>query len=201
VIDLTETAPSPEQLLQNTLSLTELLVAYQDGRTIIMAVPQPSIYALDIAGLRAETLRLARAKLSALDVLATNGSPDRCRPCPATASASKRRPTRSSSSWVEFPLPLRRRVVPPYPRPMSLRSELNTGSGKNKAMDNRMYYSLTDEFAFYFRGDQSGMERLLQFVREQRIGIGKKTTLLRNHPKSTAPGRSPCSANDDRWSR
>lgn len=74
-------------------------------------------------------------------------------------------------------LPLRRRVAPPYPRPMSLASELNTGSGKNKAMDNRMYYSLTDEFVFYFRGDKSGMVRLLQFAREQRIGIGKKTTL------------------------
>jgi hypothetical protein len=74
-------------------------------------------------------------------------------------------------------LPLRRRVAPPYPRPMSLTSDLNTGSGKNKALDNRMYYSLTDEFAFYFRGDPAGVQRLLQFACEQRIGIGKKTTL------------------------
>jgi len=74
-------------------------------------------------------------------------------------------------------LALRRRVSLPYPRLMNLTSKLNTGSGKNKALDNRMYYALTDEFAFYFRGDKSGVERLLQFAREQRIGIGKKTTL------------------------
>jgi hypothetical protein len=74
-------------------------------------------------------------------------------------------------------LPLRRRVAPPYPRPMSLASKLNAGSGKNKALDNRMYYALTDEFTFYFRGDKSGVERLLQFALERWIGIGKKTTL------------------------
>lgn len=69
VIDLTGDAPSPEQLLQNTLGLAELLITYQDGRTVIMAVPQPSIYALDIASLREETLRLTKDKLNALDVL------------------------------------------------------------------------------------------------------------------------------------
>jgi hypothetical protein len=76
VIDLTGAAPSPEQLLQNTLGLAELLVAYQDGRTVIMTVPQPSIYMLDIAELRAETLRLAREKLGALDVLTADKDTD-----------------------------------------------------------------------------------------------------------------------------
>lgn len=76
VIDLTGAAPSPEQLLHNTLGLAELLVAYQDGRTVVMTVPQPSIYMLDIAELRAETLRLAREKLGALDVLTADKDTD-----------------------------------------------------------------------------------------------------------------------------
>ena len=89
-------------------------------------------------------------------------------------------------------LALRRRVAPPDPRPMTLSAELNTQSGKNKALDNRMYYALTQEFAFYFRGDKSGVEKLLQFACEYRIGIGKKTTLdygrIASHRVDLAPG-------------
>lgn len=84
--------------------------------------------------------------------------------------------------WVTYPkvvdsLALRRRVAPPEPRPINLANKLNTSSGKTKALDNRMYYALTNEFVFYFRGDAMGVERLLEFARAQRIGIGKKTTL------------------------
>jgi hypothetical protein len=74
-------------------------------------------------------------------------------------------------------LALRRRVGAPDPRPLKLAHALKSGSGTNKALDNRLYYALTEEFAFYFRGDKAGVERLLEFAREQRIGIGKKTTL------------------------
>lgn len=74
-------------------------------------------------------------------------------------------------------LPLRRRVTPPVQRWMELAAKLSSGSGKNKALDNRMYYALTDEFLFYFRGDKTGVERLLEFACRRRIGIGKKTTL------------------------
>lgn len=72
---------------------------------------------------------------------------------------------------------LRRRVAEPHHRPLTLSSELVTGRAPNKALDNRMYYALTKEYHFYFRGDSSGVERLLTFAREQRIGMGKKTTL------------------------
>ena len=72
---------------------------------------------------------------------------------------------------------LRRRVSEPYHRPLALSSQLNTGSGPNKALDNRMYYALTKEYHFYFRGDVNGVERLMTFARDRRIGMGKKTTL------------------------
>jgi hypothetical protein len=72
---------------------------------------------------------------------------------------------------------LRRRVVLPYHRPLQLKQGLDTSSGRNKALDNRIYFALTDEFVFYFRGDVTGVRRLLEFACERRIGIGKKTTL------------------------
>lgn len=76
VVDLTGVAPSPEQLLENLFGLAELLIVYQDDRTIIMTVPQPQIYALNIATLKSETLSLARNKLNSLDVLTTSQNPD-----------------------------------------------------------------------------------------------------------------------------
>jgi len=74
-------------------------------------------------------------------------------------------------------IPLRRRVLEPYHRPLNLAHKLETGSGPTKLLDNRMYFSLTQEYQFYFRGDVSGVKRLLTFAREHRIGMGKKTTL------------------------
>lgn len=76
VVDLTGAVPTPEQMLTNTLGLAELLIVYQDDRTILMTVPQLSIYPLDINGLKKETLSLARTKLSELDVLTTGESID-----------------------------------------------------------------------------------------------------------------------------
>jgi hypothetical protein len=74
-------------------------------------------------------------------------------------------------------IPLRRRVAEPYHRPLSLKHQLETGSGPTKLLDNRMYFALTKEYRFYFRGDVRGVERLLTFAHEHRIGMGKKTTL------------------------
>ena len=68
-VDLTGVAPTPEQLTANTLGLAELLVVYQDDRTVLMTVPQPSIYSLDTNRLKQEILSLVRTKLNALDVL------------------------------------------------------------------------------------------------------------------------------------
>lgn len=72
---------------------------------------------------------------------------------------------------------LRRRVTPPYHRPLDLAHRLQTGSGPTKQLDNRMYFSLTTEYLFYFRGDADGVAQMLEFAYKHRIGIGKKTTL------------------------
>jgi hypothetical protein len=72
---------------------------------------------------------------------------------------------------------LRRRSVEPYYRPFTLRDKLNTSSGSNKALDNRIYYALTREYVFYLRGDTQALTRLLDFAQHQQLGIGKKTTL------------------------
>jgi len=74
-------------------------------------------------------------------------------------------------------IPLRRRVGEPHHRPLDLAHQLQTGSGPTKQLDNRMYFSLTKEYLFYFRGDARGVEHLLKFACERRIGMGKKTTL------------------------
>jgi hypothetical protein len=73
---------------------------------------------------------------------------------------------------------LRRRSVEPTYRPIELTvKKLDTQSGSTKALDNRIYYALTQEYTFYFRGDKSGVEQLLNFAIQHDIGIGKKTTL------------------------
>ncbi|MDE0013600.1 MAG: hypothetical protein OXU36_20830 [Candidatus Poribacteria bacterium] len=74
-------------------------------------------------------------------------------------------------------IPLRRRVSEPFGRPIGLKSKLNTGGGSTKALDNRLYFPLTKSYVFFFRGDKSGVERLLDFALKQQIGLGKKTTL------------------------
>jgi hypothetical protein len=73
---------------------------------------------------------------------------------------------------------LRRRSVEPIHRPFDLTvKEFNTQAGATKALDNRIYYALTSEYAFYFRGDKDGVKKLLNFAIQHDIGIGKKTTL------------------------
>jgi len=72
---------------------------------------------------------------------------------------------------------LRRRSVEPIYRPFELKGKLNTQSGSTKALDNRIYYALTTEYIFYFRGDPNGVKSLLEFAIRHKIGIGKKTSL------------------------
>ncbi|HET89953.1 MAG TPA: hypothetical protein ENN99_04320 [Chloroflexi bacterium] len=73
---------------------------------------------------------------------------------------------------------LRRRSVEPFYRPVELTvKKLDTQSGSTKALDNRIYYALTREYAFYLRGDSDGVRQLLDFAIQHDIGIGKKTTL------------------------
>jgi len=72
---------------------------------------------------------------------------------------------------------LRRRSVEPVYRPFMLTGNLNPQSGSRNALDNRIYYALTREYAFYLRGDSDGVRQLLGFAIQHEIGIGKKTTL------------------------
>ena len=74
-------------------------------------------------------------------------------------------------------IPLRRRVIKPFGRPISLKSKLKTDSGSTKALNNRLYFPLTKSYVFFFRGDKDGVKRLLEFAINERIGLGKKTTL------------------------
>lgn len=70
--DLSGNVPLPTDLINNTISLSELLVLYQDSRTVIIAVPQPQIYALDLAKLDKlirQTIEGARRRLDSFDVL------------------------------------------------------------------------------------------------------------------------------------
>lgn len=74
-------------------------------------------------------------------------------------------------------IPLRRRVTKPFGRPIALSRELETSEGSNKALDNRLYFPLTTSYTFYFRGDKNGVERLLNYALQERIGLGKKAVL------------------------
>ena len=90
--------------------------------------------------------------------------------------------TSDGSDLVRYPqvidyLPLRRRVIEPFGRPIRLKNKLQTGSGSTKALDNSLYFPLTNSYVFLFRGDKDGVQRLLDFAIAERIGIGKKTTL------------------------
>lgn len=89
---------------------------------------------------------------------------------------------RNDHNLVTYPevvdsIPLRRRVNEPFGRPIRLRNKLKTNEGSTKALDNRLYFPLTTSYLFFFRGSKVGVERLLNFARDNRIGIGKKTTL------------------------
>lgn len=72
---------------------------------------------------------------------------------------------------------LRRRSVEPIYRPLLLTGHLDTQSGGTKALDNRIYFTLSREYVFFFRGNRDGVENLLDFARQHGIGIGKKTSL------------------------
>ena len=74
-------------------------------------------------------------------------------------------------------IPLRRRVAEPYGRHIRLKSKLTSGSGRTKALDNKLYFPLTQSYSFLFRGNSDGVKRLLSFATEKNIGLGKKTTL------------------------
>ena len=61
--DLTGTPLSPGEMLDNVLSLAELLVLYQDNRTVIIAVPQSQLYTINLSQIRKATLDTSRDQL------------------------------------------------------------------------------------------------------------------------------------------
>jgi len=89
---------------------------------------------------------------------------------------------------------LRRRSVEPMYRLIDLTGKLDTQSGGTKALDHRIYYTLSREYVFYFRGDPQGVEQLLNFAIQEDIGIGKKTTLGYGRIDKFRIDRAGCSA-------
>lgn len=71
-VDLTGTMPLPEKLIHNTLTLVELLVVYQDSRTLILTIPQEHIYPLDINSLKESTYQTACQKLKELNAIVSD---------------------------------------------------------------------------------------------------------------------------------
>lgn len=76
-------------------------------------------------------------------------------------------------------IPLRRRLVQPWlaHKPIQLTDKLDTSRGPHKALDNRIYNSALTEYHFYFRGDPVWVGRLLETMKEDGVGIGKKSSL------------------------
>jgi hypothetical protein len=76
-------------------------------------------------------------------------------------------------------IPLRRRLVEPRlaHKPIHLTDKLDTSRGAHKALDNRMYNSALTEYHFYFRGDPFWVRQLLETLRQDGVGIGKKSSL------------------------
>ena len=61
--DLTGKPLLPNEMLDNTVSLAELLVLYQDSRTVIIAVPQFQLYTIDLSQIREATFDTSRHRL------------------------------------------------------------------------------------------------------------------------------------------
>lgn len=76
-------------------------------------------------------------------------------------------------------IPLRRRSVEPRHchKQIDLTAQFDPKRGAHKALDNRMYNLITDEYRFYFRGDQDWVNRLLGAMKGDEVGIGKKSSL------------------------
>lgn len=76
-------------------------------------------------------------------------------------------------------IPLRRRSVAPQHchKPIDLTAQFDSQRGAHKALDNRMYNLVTHEYRFYFRGDPDWVGRLLGVMKDEGVGIGKKSSL------------------------
>ena len=61
--DLTGSPLSASEMLENTVSLAELLVVYQDSRTVIIAVPQSQLYTINLPKIRRTVLDTSQHRL------------------------------------------------------------------------------------------------------------------------------------------
>ena len=61
--DLTGKPLLPNEMLDNAVSLAELLVLYQDSRTVIIAVPQSQLYTIDSSQIQEATFDTSRHRL------------------------------------------------------------------------------------------------------------------------------------------
>ena len=61
--DLTGKPLLPNEMLDNIVSLAELLVLYQDNRTVIIAVPQSQLYTINLSAIQEATLDTSRRRL------------------------------------------------------------------------------------------------------------------------------------------
>lgn len=75
--DLTGMPLTPDEILDNTVSLAEMLVLYQDSRTVIIAVPQSQLYAIDLPKIQKTTFETSRRRLEQdFNVLTEKGDID-----------------------------------------------------------------------------------------------------------------------------
>jgi len=76
-------------------------------------------------------------------------------------------------------IPLRRRSVAPEHshKPVGLTAQWDPKRGAHKALDNRIYFLVTQQYRFYFRGDPTWVDRLLRTMKDDGVGVGKKSSL------------------------
>lgn len=66
VVDLTADPPTEERFRQGTVSLVELLTAYQDSRTILMGIPQ--FLSVNVVSLEQQVIGTVEQRLRSLDI-------------------------------------------------------------------------------------------------------------------------------------
>ena len=75
--DLTGIPLTPNEMINNTVSLAELLVLYQDSRTVIIAVPQFDLYTINLPQIQKTVLDKSRQRLERdFNILTKKGNVD-----------------------------------------------------------------------------------------------------------------------------
>jgi len=91
-------------------------------------------------------------------------------------------------------IPLRRRSVSPWHSHKQIDlcgKQFDTSRGAYKSLDNRIYILVTNEYRFYFRGDSNYVHKLLEIMKDNCFGIGKKSSLGYGQIKSVNVRQAP----------